>query len=98
MKTAFLYVDIEEEVFVDAAPGFERTDKDGVQLLMKLGKSLYGLDKSLGNWWRTIDLYLITLELVPLKSDTRIYIYKENGIVIILTLYLDALLLVGADK
>ena len=62
MKTAFLYVDIEEEVFVDAAPGFERTDKDGVQLLMKLGKSLYGLAQSPGNWWKTINPLLITLE------------------------------------
>ena len=46
VKTAFLYADIEEEVFVEAAPGFERTDKDGVQLLTNLGKSLYGLAKS----------------------------------------------------
>ena len=37
VKTAVLYADIEEEVFVEAAPGFERTDKDGVQLLMKVG-------------------------------------------------------------
>ena len=37
VKTAFLYGDIEEEVFVEAGTGFERTDKDGVQLLMKVG-------------------------------------------------------------
>ena len=30
VKTAFLYADVEEEVFVEAAPGVERTDKDGV--------------------------------------------------------------------
>ena len=44
--SAYLHADIEEEVFVEAAPGFERTDKDGVQLLTNLGKSLYGLAKS----------------------------------------------------
>ena len=37
VKTAVLYADIEEEVFVEAGTGFERTDKDGVQLLMKVG-------------------------------------------------------------
>ena len=84
-------------MFVKAAPGFERTDKDGVQLLMKLGKSLYRLAQNPGNWWKTIDPLLITLEFVPLKSDTCIYIYGKNGIVIILTLYVDDLLLVGAD-
>ena len=46
MKIAFFYADIEEKVFVEAAPGFERTDKDGDQLLTNLGKSLYGLAKS----------------------------------------------------
>ena len=49
VKAAFLYADVEEEVFVEAAPGVERTDKDGVQLLMKLGKSLNGLAQSPGN-------------------------------------------------
>ena len=43
-------MDIEEEVFVEAAPGIERTDKDDVQLLMKLGKRLYGLAQSPENW------------------------------------------------
>ena len=46
VKTAFLLADIDKKVIVQAAPGFERTDKDGVQLLTNLGKSLYGLAKS----------------------------------------------------
>ena len=46
VKTALLYADIEEEVYVKTAPGFEITNKDGVQLVMKLGKSLYGLAQS----------------------------------------------------
>ena len=81
---------------MEAAPGFERTDKDGVQLLMELGKSLYGLAQSRGNWWKTIDPLLISLEFVPLKSDTCMYIYRKNGMVIVLTLYVDDPL-VGAD-
>ena len=94
--TAYLHADIEEEVFVEAAPGFERTDKDDVQLVTSLGKSLYGMTQSPWNWWKTIDPLLITLEFVPLRSDTCICIYRKNGIVIILTLYVDNLL-VGAD-
>ena len=97
MKIAFFYADIEEKVFVEAAPGFERTGKDGVQLLMKLGKGLYGMAQSPGNWWKTVDPLLITLEFVQLKSDTCIYIYRKNGIVIILTRNVDDLFLVGAD-
>ena len=71
-------------------------DKDGVPLVMKLHKSLYGLAQSPGNWFKTIGPELVALGFVPLKSDTCVYIYRKNGVVIILTLYVDDLL-VGAD-
>ena len=43
VKTAFLYADIDEEVFVAQPPGYETTDNDGGPLVMRLEKSLYGL-------------------------------------------------------
>lgn len=73
-KMALPYADIEEDVSMETTPGFEKMGKDGVQLLMKLWKSLYGLAQSPGNWWKTIDPLLNTLEFVPLKSDPCIYI------------------------
>ena len=63
---------------------------------MKLGKSLYGLAQSLRNWFHTIDPVLISIGLVPLKSDTCIYIYNHDGVVIILTLYVDDFLVIKA--
>ena len=78
------------------APGFETQGKNGVLFVMKLGKSLYGLAQSPGNWLHTIDLVFISIGFVPLKSDTCIYIYDHDGI-IILTLYVDDLLVIGGD-
>ena len=43
VKTAFLYADIEEEVFLAEPPGVETNDNEKGLLVMKLGKSLYGL-------------------------------------------------------
>lgn len=43
VKTAFLYADKEEDVFVKMAPGFETNKTKGQKLVMKLGNSLYGL-------------------------------------------------------
>ena len=97
MNTAFLYAVLEEDVHVEAAPGYEKMDKDGVPLVMKLHKSLYGLAQSPGNWFKTIDPEGVALGFVPLKSDTCVYIYRNNGVVIILSLYVDDLLLVGTD-
>ena len=86
VKTAFLYADIEEDVFVAEPPGFETQGKNGVPFVMKLGKSLYGLAQSPGNWFHTIDPVLISIGFVPLKSDTCIYSYDHDGIIIIPTL------------
>ena len=97
VKTAFLYADIEEDVFVAEPPGFETQGKNGVPFVMKLGKSLYGLAQSPGNWFHTIDPVLISIGFVPLKSDTCIYIYDHDGIIIILRPYVDDLLVIGGD-
>ena len=48
-KTAFIYVDIEEKVFVSEPPRFQTNDNEKGLLVMKLGKSLYGLTQSPGN-------------------------------------------------
>ena len=64
---------------------------------MTLGNRLYGLAQSPGNWFHTIDPVLISIGLVPLKSDTCIYIYNHDAVVIILTLYVDDLLVIGGD-
>ena len=78
-------------------PGFETQGKNGVPFVMKLRKSLYGLAQSPGNWFHIIDPALVSIGFVPLKSDTCIYIYDHDGIIIILTLYVDDLLVIGGD-
>ena len=61
VKTAFLYADIEEEVFVAELPGFGTNDNENVLLVVKLGKILYGLAQSPGKWLHTIDPVLISI-------------------------------------
>ena len=95
VSTAFLYTDIQEKVFVEQAPGFVVKDKDGGELVMQLEKSLYGLAKSRGNWFHTIDPVLVDIGFVPLKSDTCVYVYNREGVKFILTLYVDDLFLAG---
>ena len=49
VSTAFLYADIQYQVFAEQPPGFEVKDKDGDHMVMQLNKSLYGLAQSPGN-------------------------------------------------
>ena len=98
VRTAFLYADIEEEVFVAEPPGFQTNDNQKGVLVMKVGKSLCGLARIRGNWFHIIDPVLISVGFVPPISGTCIYIYNHNGVIIILTLYVDDLLVIGGDN
>ena len=67
VQTAFLNADVEEDVFVKMAPGYEINDEAGVPLVMKLKKSLYGLRQSPKNWFSTLDVELAVIGFRPLK-------------------------------
>ena len=59
-----------EEVYVKMAPGYEQFDKNGVPLVMRLLKTLYGLRQSPTNWWNTIDKHMVEIGFKVL-SRTR---------------------------
>ena len=96
-KTAFLNADVTEEICVKVAPEYEQFDENGVPLVMRLLKRLYGLRQSPTNWWNTIDKHLVETGFKRLKSDPCVYTYSECGAIYILTLYVDDVLLLGKD-
>ena len=51
------------------------------------------MNASTGNWFNTIDPVLVEIGFVALKSDPCVYFYDHNRVKIILTLYVDGLLL-----
>ena len=79
------------------APGYEQIDENGVSLVMRLLKSLYGLRQSPTNWRNTIDKHLVEIGFKSLKSDHCVYTYSECGAIYILTLYVDDVLLLVKD-
>ena len=90
---AFLNVDVMEEVYVKMAPGFEKFNDSGVPMVMELLKSLCGLRQSRTNWWGTIHEHLVKIGFKRLKSDPCVYIYSKCRVIVILTLYVDGILL-----
>ena len=112
VQTAFLNANVEEEVHVKTAPGYENQDKKtGVPLVMRLRKSMYGLRQSPKNWHSTIDTYVMKIDFKPLKSDPCVCVYYTDDDSInnstantsrkpdgIITLYVDDLVLAGGDK
>jgi len=83
VKTAFLYGDIEEDVWVELPTGC------GVSGSVKLNKALYGLKQSPRVWYNTLATYLATLGFKPLDADASVFC-KDGTIIAI---YVDDLLL-----
>jgi len=53
VKTAFLYGDLDEEIYMTQPMGFKTADKEN--MVYKLKKSLYGLKQSPRQWYKRFD-------------------------------------------
>ena len=92
VQTVFLRADIEVDVFVRMAPGYETNIKAGVPFVIKLKKSVYGLRQSPKNLFGAMNVKLAVVGFRPLKSNLCVYIYEDNTSFVILTLCVDDIL------
>ena len=67
MKTAFLHVDLEEEIYMEQPEGFMVAGKE--HLVCKLKKSLYGLKKDLRQWYKKFESFMIGLGYHKAQTD-----------------------------
>ncbi|GFV63776.1 retrovirus-related Pol polyprotein from transposon TNT 1-94 [Trichonephila clavipes] len=90
VKTAYLYGDLEETVYVLPPPGYEKLIGD--DKVCKLKKSNYGLPQSGRNWYMKIKgVELENFGLKQLASDNCVFIKSDNQSVLILCMYADDL-------
>ncbi|KAE9282617.1 hypothetical protein PR003_g27360 [Phytophthora rubi] len=68
VKTAFLYGDLDELIFMEQPPGFQI---DGPSMVCRLLKCLYGLKQTPNIWNKTLHAKLLAMGLVRLDSDYR---------------------------
>ncbi|OBS17106.1 hypothetical protein FPOA_12383 [Fusarium poae] len=87
VKTAFLYGDIDEDIYISQPEGFQ----DGTDRVCKLNKALYGLKQAPRIWYTTLSSYLAELGFKPLWSDVGVFVKGSTFIAV----YVDDLLLVG---
>ena len=98
VRETFLNADVEEDVFVKMAPGYDTNDEAGVPLIMELKKSLYGLIQSPKNWFSTVDVELAAIGFRPLKPDPSVYVYEDETGFVVLTLHVDDIMFLSASK
>src|SRR6266404_6252899 len=94
VKTAFLYGELDEELYMEQPEGFKIPGQENK--VMRLKCAIYGLKQAALAWWRALDKSLAVLGCTRLLSDSGLFVNKTKTIVIIV--YVDDVLFLGADK
>lgn len=93
VKTAYLNGSLKQEIFKHQLKGFIKdTEK---HLVCKLNKSLYGLKQSGRQWFHCLDQYLKEINFIPTVFDPCTYKKSVNKNILIITVYVDDLLIFG---
>lgn len=108
--TAFLGVDLDEEIYMHPPQGYYRlidlvdkslvTDskKDSRVLVMRLRKSLYGLKQSSNVWYGAFKSYITSIGFEPSRVDGGVFVRRDEGeVTAVIVLFVDDLLILGQD-
>lgn len=92
VKTAFLYGDLDKDVYMHQPYGFN----DGTGKVCHLNKSLYGLKQASRCWNRKFTDFIKKYKLIQLESDPCVFTNEDKSI--ILALYVDDGLIAARSK
>ena len=96
VKHAFLYGDLTETVYMHQPPGFINKEKPGY--VCKLNKAIYGLKQAPRAWFNRFSDFLLNFGFKCSIRDPSLFIYRRNGDIILLLLYVDDIALTGSNK
>ena len=95
VKSAFLNGELQEEVYVEQPPGFKVPGSEG--MVYRLRKALYGLKQAPRAWNKKIDSFFYSKGFRRSHADPNLYIYRKDGMVTLVILYVDDLVLTGSN-
>lgn len=97
VKTAFLYSNLGETVYVRQPEGYEVPGKE--HWVCRLNKALYGLKQSTRAWFGTIAPALLEFEFEMCESDHSIFVHtNKKGLKTYIALYVDDFLISSEDE
>jgi hypothetical protein len=94
VKTAFLYGELDEELYMEQPEGFKVKGQEGKVLCLL--HAIYGLKQAALAWWKALDKSMGELGFTHLCSDSGIFVNKDQSIIVIV--YVNDVLFLGADK
>lgn len=85
VKTAFLYGELSEEIYMRQPKGYE----DGTSKVCKLQRSLYGLKQSSRCWNEKFTKFLENYDLKATSADVCVFVSKKGERKIVLAIFID---------
>jgi hypothetical protein len=97
VRSAYLYGEISEEIYVKQPEGFKVKGKE--DLVHRLLRALYGLKQAGLAWWRTLVKSMVEeLGFTAIVSDAGIYVYTKDGAFVLAAVYVDDAIFCGPNK
>ena len=95
VKSGFFNGFLQEEIYFEHPEGFVVEGQEDKVYLLK--KALYGLKQAPRAWYSRIDDHLSDLGFQKSLSESTLYIKHVNSYIIIISLYVDDLLVTGSN-
>jgi hypothetical protein len=96
VKTAFFNGDLQEEVYVQQAPGFAQPGQE--HKVYRLNKALYGLHQAPRAWNQKLDEKMGVLGFTRCPSEHAIYCRGEGAERLVVVVYVDDLVITGTSR
>ncbi|KAE9016351.1 Retrovirus-related Pol polyprotein from transposon TNT 1-94 [Phytophthora fragariae] len=96
VDTAFLYGDVEEEIYMDQPDGF--VDQDNPTKKCLLGQALYGTKQAARQWNNKLNQHLVAQGFRRSDADPCVYVRRSSSEYSIAVVYVDNLMLFSKSK
>jgi hypothetical protein len=96
VKSAFLYGELKEEVYVEQPEGFVKVGEE--EKVYRLRKALYGLKQAPRAWFSRIEGYFKKEGLKRSEYDHTLFYKQSENQLLIVSLYVDDLIITGSDN
>ena len=95
VKSAFLKGDLDKEIYMQQPEGFQVVGQE--KKVCHLLKAIYGLKQASRQWHRKLRSALLDMGFTQLSADTSVYVYRHQGGITILMVYVDDITIMGND-